>query len=228
MKKTEVMKELRAAGTAQNVKVYGRHGVSGPMFGVSYANQGKLRKRIGTYQKLAEQLWATGNHDARILATMVADPESMAAKTFDTWAKELDSYPISDAFSKLASQSERARKRLPAWMKARDEFKCAAGWNLLSACAERDDMDEEFLLERMEYIEEHIHDAKNRVRHSMNQALICLGLRNAKFQKNALAAAKRIGKVDVDHGETSCKTPDAAGYIKKTAAHRKKKATKKR
>ena len=39
----------------------------------------------------------------------------------------------------------------------------------------------------------------------------------------ATAAAKRIGKVDVDHGETGCKTPDAAPYIAKAAAHRKKK-----
>ena len=40
------------------------------------------------------------------------------------------------------------------------------------------------------------------------------------------AAARRIGTVEVDHGETGCKTPDAEPYIKKTLAHRKKKAKK--
>ena len=52
----------------------------------------------------------------------------------------------------------------------------------------------------------------------MNSALISIGVRNSKLERKALAAAKRIGKVEVDHGETSCKTPDATAYIKKTVA----------
>ena len=60
----------------------------------------------------------------------------------------------------------------------------------------------------------------------MNQAVISIGVRNETLQEKALAAARAIGKVKVDHGETSCKTPDAAAYIKKTIEHRKKKAAK--
>ena len=60
----------------------------------------------------------------------------------------------------------------------------------------------------------------------MNNALICIGVRNPKLQRRAIAVAGKIGKVEVDHGETSCKTPDAVPYIKKTIAHRKKKARK--
>ncbi len=223
MKKTEVVAELKALGTAQNVKIYGRHGVTIPMFGVSFANLGKLKKRIGTNQALAEQLWATGNHDARVLATMVADPDAVAAKTLDTWAGQLDSYVISDAFAKFAAQTERGRKRMLTWMKARQEWKAAAGWNVLSCCAESSAVDDALITERLAHVETHIHDAKNRVRHSMNQALICMALRSEAISKKAIAAARRIGKVEVDHGETSCKTPDAESYIKKTKAHRQKK-----
>ena len=49
----------------------------------------------------------------------------------------------------------------------------------------------------------------------MNNALIAIGRRNAQLQKQALAAAKRIGKLEIDHGDTACKTPDAATYILK-------------
>ena len=73
----ETMKALEKAGTAQTRKIYGRHGVTGPMYGVSYATLGQLKKKIKTDHALAEQLWATGNHDARILATMVADPAQL-------------------------------------------------------------------------------------------------------------------------------------------------------
>ena len=54
----------------------------------------------------------------------------------------------------------------------------------------------------------------------MNNALIAIGGRNAKLKKLALAAAKKIGKVEVDHGDTSCKTPDAAAYINKMWARK--------
>jgi hypothetical protein len=56
----------------------------------------------------------------------------------------------------------------------------------------------------------------------MNMALIAIGVRSAGLRKLALAAAKRIGKVEVDHGDTSCKTPDAAAYIAKTVDHRRR------
>jgi hypothetical protein len=55
----------------------------------------------------------------------------------------------------------------------------------------------------------------------MNGALIAIGLRNPRLEKKAVAAAKRIGKVEVDHGETSCETPDAAAYIAKAKARRR-------
>lgn len=69
-------------------------------------------------------------------------------------------------------------------------------------------------------IERDIHGAPNHVRQAMNGALIAIGLRNTKLEKLAVAAAKRIGKVEVDHGDTSCQTPDAVAYIAKTKARR--------
>ena len=56
----------------------------------------------------------------------------------------------------------------------------------------------------------------------MNNAVINIGVRNSRLQRKTIAAAKRIGKVEVDHGETGCKTPDAVSYIKKTVAYKKK------
>ena len=53
----------------------------------------------------------------------------------------------------------------------------------------------------------------------MNQAVIAIGCRSAALRKSATAAAKRIGKVEIDHGNTACKTPDAAEYIDKAWSH---------
>ena len=52
----QAMKELEAAGTAQNRKVYARHGIGENMFGVSFATLEKLRKQIKVNHELAAQL----------------------------------------------------------------------------------------------------------------------------------------------------------------------------
>ena len=49
----------------------------------------------------------------------------------------------------------------------------------------------------------------------MNSALIAIGIRNEDLERKAIEMAREIGKVQVDHGATSCKTPDAEPYIKK-------------
>ena len=75
----------------------------------------------------------------------------------------------------------------------------------------------------LQTIEKNIHQAKNRTREAMNSALISIGIRNDRMENLAVSAAKRIGPVEVDHGETACKTPDAVTYIQKARARSKKK-----
>jgi 3-methyladenine DNA glycosylase AlkD len=220
MKKTQALAKLESLGTAQNRKIYGRHGVTREMYGVSYANLGKLVKEIKVDHALALDLWASGNHDARVLATMVADPDAIDAKTLNAWAKALDSYVIADAFSKLAAQSPVGRKRTETWVRSKDEWIGTAGWNVVAQVA--DGLPEATCRELLTTIESGIHKAKNRARYSMNNALISIGARGGALQKAAVAAAKRIGPVEVDHGETGCKTPDAAAYIKKTLEYRER------
>jgi hypothetical protein len=60
----------------------------------------------------------------------------------------------------------------------------------------------------------------------MNAALIAIGGSRPKLMKKAVAAAERIGEVEVDHGETSCTTPDAAAYIRKMASRKRPAARK--
>lgn len=73
----------------------------------------------------------------------------------------------------------------------------------------------------LETIERDIHQRANRVREAMNSALIAIGMRSPALEEQALAIAAAIGKVHVDHGDTGCKTPDAAAYIHKARARQK-------
>jgi len=216
-----VLASLEAAGTAQNRKVYRRHGVDDPLFGVSYATQGKLAKQNKNDTELAIGLWETGNHDARILAAMIADPREIRSSRLDAWVRDLENYVLTDAFSDLVAQSPFAKTKMRKWIRSGKEFVGAAGWSVLARLARQDsELTDEELEGYLETIEDEIHFRKNRARHSMNSALISIGVRNPKLERKALATAERMGKVEVDHGETSCKTPDAIAYIKKTVARR--------
>jgi 3-methyladenine DNA glycosylase AlkD len=229
MNKTEVMKELQRLGNERFLKTFGRHGVTGKAFGVPYADLYKLQKQIGVNQKLAEQIWGTGVHDARVLAALVADPEQMTATKLDGWAKQINNELTLQAVGGMAAKSPTAPQRMRKWIKSKQEWMAASGWFVVAALSTTDRLDDDEVETLLEQIESAIHDSPNRVKHTMNGTLIAISGRNAAFQKKAIAAARRIGKVDVDHGDTSCRTPDAETYIKKMAVRKKtNKTTKKK
>jgi 3-methyladenine DNA glycosylase AlkD len=212
----QALDELKSLGTEQNRKTYKRHGLGAGTFGVSFANLGKMKKKIKLDHKLAEQLWANGYFEARALATMIADPKQADDQMLEAWARDLDSYAVADAFSKLAGTTALARKKMEKWTRSKQEWIGATGWNMVALLAIKDkELDDQYFESYLSVIESEIHKSKNRVRYSMNGALIAIGMRSARLKKSALAVAKRIGTVEVDHGETGCKTPDAAEYIQK-------------
>jgi 3-methyladenine DNA glycosylase AlkD len=221
---TEVMRQLESLGTEQARKIYRRHGAGDNTFGVSFANLGALKKKFKTDHELARQLWATGNFDARALATMIADPKQATAAELDAWVKDANFYGIVDVFAAYAASTPLAPKLREKWIKSKEEYVAQAGWWLLShALKNGESFDDADLEARIAHIEKHIHAAQNRVRHSMNGVLISIGVYVPHLEQQVLAAAARIGKVVVDHGETGCKTPDAAAYIAKAKARPPKK-----
>ncbi|KYG09886.1 DNA alkylation repair protein, partial [Sorangium cellulosum] len=214
---TEVMRELERLGTEQNRRVYLRHGATEPLFGVSFAHMNALEKRIKRDHELAEALWATGNSDARTLAAAIADPGRFTRDQLDAWLDGLRSPILIDLVVKrIAVKTPFAREAMARWTASDDEWIGRAGWKLCGALAEEDpSLPDSLFEERLEAIEASIHRAKNRARDAMNGAVISIGARNEPLRGKALTAARRIGWVEVDHGETSCKTPDASAHIQK-------------
>ena len=224
MNYAEVMAYLEKVGTAQNRKVYARHGAKEPMFGVSFAELTKLKKNLKINHALALELWETRNSDARTLALMIADPVACSSKLLESWVKDVEYYLLSDYLASLTAKSPLAADKMKVWMKSKKEYVRATGYMLLAnymkngnklSFAERKNI--------LHTIEKEIHASPNRARHAMNTVLIATGSYCPDLTEMAFTVAEKIGKVEVDHGETSCKTPDAKAYIEKTLAHLKKK-----
>lgn len=218
---TDVMLKLESLGTAQNRKIYARHGGGTNMFGVSWAEIRKLAKAIKRDHALALELWETGNFEARVIATIVADPAKISPETAEALVREMTGHGLTDELvNNLIVRAPYAAEKAAAWIEAPEEYVGRAGWHLVGGAAKAglEGLDYAGLLAR---IEAAIHSAPNRKREAMNNALIAMGIYRPDLTDAALAAAGRIGKVEIDHGETDCKTPAAAEYIQKAIARRK-------
>lgn len=221
----DTMRILKAKGKPGAAAVYRRHGVVEPTVGLSYADLGALVKQLGGDHALALKLWDTGMHDARVLATKVADPAKLTKATLAAWLKACTNYVIADAVSGTAARVPGILPSALAWTSRRREWTSAAGWSVIAILSMRGDIDLALATELIARVETEIRTAPNRTRYSMNNALIAMGGSMPAVRVRAIAAAKSIGVVHVDHGETGCRTPDAVDMIGKMVAHRAAKQT---
>ncbi|MED2788430.1 DNA alkylation repair protein [Bacillus thuringiensis] len=223
----EVMQQLEEYGTEQNRKTYKNHGAKEPLFGVSFANLKLLKKKIKKDHDLAVELWETKNMDAMILATYILDPKNITAEQLNSWVQDVDYYCLMDVFMTSICTSPIAIERMEEWTKSNDEWIGRAGWSLLANISIKNkELHDGFFSPYLEEIKENIHNEKNRKKEAMNSALIAIGIRNEDLERQAIEIAREIGKVEVDHGATSCKTPDAESYIKKARERAEKKKVK--
>ncbi len=229
MNLNEAMSALKSAAKESAKRTYLKHGAKEPLFGVLTSDLTALHKRIKTDHSLAVQLIATGNADARLLGFMIADPGQLDVKTAQTWVSKA-SWPMDTYYlGQLLVKSGIWMDCMIAWMAVADEWVQSAGYSLLAQRL-KDDADsipDDLAKKTLVAIEKGIHKAANRARYNMNTALIAIGTYKPGLRDAALAAADRIGPVEVDHGDTSCKTPSAPEYIRKAGAHADRMASKK-
>ena len=217
MNAQEILSTLEKLGKPQTAAIYRRHGAGDNVFGVLTSEIGKLQKKIKVDHALALELWKTKNAEARILALQVADPEKLTRSEADRLRQDGPVRVIGLYLSGLVARSAIADKTMHDWMKSPDESTRELGYGILGARL-RDDPDsisDADATKVLATIEKEIHRSPNWARYAMNSALIGIGIAKPALRNKAIEAAKRIGKVDVDHGETNCKTPDAVPYIEK-------------
>ena len=215
----DVMTALKKVGSAQTRKIYSRHGAPEDMFGCKVADMKKISKQIKGQQDLALELYSTGNADAMYLAGIVADGSIMKKADLNRWAREANWYMVSEySVAGVAAQHPDAVALANKWINAKKEHVAAAGWNTYTnivSTRDDDELDLKEIKSHLKMIEGSINAAKNRVRYTMNGFVIAVGGHVAPLLKNAKATAKKIGKVNVEMGETACKVPLATDYIKK-------------
>ncbi|RTQ51541.1 DNA alkylation repair protein [Hymenobacter gummosus] len=228
----EIFAQLRALGSEQTRAIYLRHGFGTNTFGVSYAHLGQLKKQLVGRGKdkahahhVAQQLWQSGNFDARTLATMVADAQQLTPAEAEAWAADVRNHSLADALAGLVAGTGFAWAQAEAWMQAPDEYRQRLGYALLSRLAQQDATAPDAVFEPyIVRIEQQLQQAPNRAKEGMNGALLALGGRSEALRRRVEEAADRIGPVSIDHGDTACQTPAIRPYLAKMWARKTVKA----
>ncbi len=196
-----VLAELKRAGSPSfKADMAKRYGIvtKAEVYGTTVATLRAMAKRIGYNRTLAEQLWATGIHDARMLATMVDDPADVAPAQMERWVKEMDNWGIVDtACFHYWDRTPHAFAKIEKWSKAKDEFVKRAAFALLASCAVHKLGTDAQFQRGLELIEREASDPRNFVKKGANWALRAIGGKvSPKLRAAARALASQLAQSD--------------------------------
>jgi len=162
--------------------------------GVSLPVIRKIAKEIGRDHSLAQELWASRIHEARILAPMIDDPRKVTTTQMEGWVKDFDSWDVCDqCCSNLFDKTPFAYQKAFEWSSRREEFVKRAAFALMAALAVHDKQANNAQFESLlPIIERESADDRNYVRKAVNWALRQVGKRNLSLNRLALKTAKKI------------------------------------
>ncbi len=213
-----IMRELEALGSESIRKVLRKHGAQDPFFGVRIGDMKPIVKRIKKDYQLALDLYDTGNYDAMYFAGLIADDARMTRKDLTKWAKNAQSGHCGSTVPWVAAGSPVGVEMAREWIASKNEQLATIGWQTwcsLLALKPNEELDLGELKKMLERVQKSIHQEPDRVRYAMNMFVISLAIYVGPLREAAIAAAKKIGTVEVDMGDTSCEVPFAQGYIER-------------
>jgi 3-methyladenine DNA glycosylase AlkD len=218
----EIVAELHTLGSPSIKKTLLKHGAKEPFYGVKVEDLKKIQKRIKMDHKLALDLYDTGISDAMYLAGLIADDPKMSKKDLQRWLDEAHWHMISDyTVPWVAAGSPHGWELAREWIDSSEEKTASAGWATLSSWVSikpDSELDIPALKKLLQRVQQTIHAQPNRARYSMNGFVIAVGSYVPALTDLALKTGGKIGEVEVDMGDTSCKVPFAPEYIKKVQA----------
>jgi 3-methyladenine DNA glycosylase AlkD len=195
----EIINRLKALASPEAVKGMARFGINPEnTYGVSIPNLRKLAKAAGKDHGLAQALWASGIHEARILASMVDDPALVTEEQMESWVKGFDSWDVCDQVCmNLFDKTPLAWQKIIDYSEREEEFVRRAAFALIACLAWHDKQaeDEKFIA-LLAVIVRGATDERNFVKKAVNWALRHIGKRNQNLNRAAIGAAQEIQGID--------------------------------
>ena len=199
MKYNDIIQRIKSLSNPEAVKGMARFGINPEnTYGVSIPNLRTMARETGKDHALAQQLWASGIHEARLLASFVDEPVMVTEAQMESWVEDFDSWDVCDqCCSNLFDKTKFAHQKAVAWSEREEEFVKRAGFVMMAALAVHDKKatDEDFS-KFLPIIKREAGDSRNFVKKAVNWALRQIGKRNHNLNQMAVKTAEEIQHID--------------------------------
>jgi 3-methyladenine DNA glycosylase AlkD len=193
-----VLARLKSLANPDNVAGMARYGINTQnTLGISIYTLRPIAKEIGRNHALALQLWDSGIHEARILASYIDDPLQVTADQMERWVAEFDSWDVCDQVCELFAKTSYAYQKIFEWSGRSEEFVKRTAFALIAELSAHDKNapDEKFAAFFPIILREST-DERNFVKKAVNWALRNIGKRNSSLNAQAIVTAQQIKQID--------------------------------
>ncbi len=190
----EIITNLKGRTNPENVAGMGRFGINTrDTLGISMYDLRKMAKGIKKNHELALKLWASGIHEARILASLVEEPNKVTEKQLEEWVSDFDSWDVVDQVSDLIGRTRFAVHKIHEWSKRDEEFVKRTAFSLIAelTCHDKTMPDKDFE-QFFPLIKAACTDERNFVKKAVNWALRNIGKRSKYLNAGAIQVAREI------------------------------------
>lgn len=195
MNTDEVVARLRSLAQPGDLEGMERFGIpTEHALGIPIPMLRRLAREIGRDLGMAGELWASGIHEARILATLVDVPEEVTPEQMETWVLDFCSWDLCDqCCSNLFDRTPYAYRKAEEWSRREEEFVKRAGFVLMAALSVHDKKAEDRVFRKFfPLIIREATDDRPYVRKAVNWALRQIGKRNPALNQEAIRVAGEI------------------------------------
>lgn len=213
---SKVIDMIKEISDERAVKIWEKIGLDTEKYlGAGLTNLRKLGKKIGRTRELANSLWETDIHDAKLLACFIDEPKKITIDDIKRYSNNVLFWDLSDKFcSEVIAKTKFSEDLATEWLDDKNEFKRRSSYVLISGLAKKKKHDNDFFINWLNIAEKKIDKETNWVREGILYMLIAVGKVNDELKEKVLQLSTRIGKIEIDYGDTSCKAPDIEKSLK--------------
>jgi 3-methyladenine DNA glycosylase AlkD len=194
-----IVRSLEQTGDGSRLQSMARYGIdTSRAVGVSVTELRRIARGLGRDHELAAALWASGVHEARILASLVDEPARVSEAQMDAWVADLDSWDVCDGVcGNLFDRTPFALAKAVEWSAREPEFEKRAGFALMAwAAVHRKDLPDSAFGSLLPVIREGATDDRNYVKKAVSWALRQIGKRSLGLNTRAIRTAERLERMD--------------------------------
>jgi 3-methyladenine DNA glycosylase AlkD len=194
-----ILAELHSLARPDQLEGMARYGMSQEgRLGISIPPLRRIAKQAGKDHRLALDLWKSGIAEARIIASLVDEPERVTVAQMDRWVRALNSWDVCDQVcGNLFDKTPHAWTKARQWAKREEEYVKRAGFALMAYLAWHDKAaSEAAFLRFFPSIRRGATDDRNFVRKAVSWALRNIGKRSPRLRSAALREARALRSLD--------------------------------